>query len=90
MSGSEIEFKKSSLMNSVQGSSVIRALTVVVFLCLVSAAQRVAQTQASCTFNVFQLSDLQTTVFGHSYLNLLRNWDYLPQICSGLWRAMSF
>jgi hypothetical protein len=64
MSGSEGEFKKSSLMNSVQGSSAIRALSVVVFFCLVSVAQSVAQTQASCTFNVFQLSDLQTTVFG--------------------------
>jgi hypothetical protein len=37
---------------------------IAIALCLIQTFPASAQTQASCTFSIFQLNDLQTTVFG--------------------------
>jgi hypothetical protein len=58
-------------------SSLIRVLVSAIFVCLLNGFQAFAQSQASCTFSIFQLNDLQTTVFGgNDYKTVVGEADF--------------
>ena len=76
MSASEYGLSNSHV-HSPLGSKSIQVLIVAAVLCLAGSVQTNAQAQASCTFNVFQLSDLQTTVFGaNDYKTVVGEADF--------------
>jgi len=62
MSGSECGSNKASGVYSLRDSKSIQVLIVAFALCIAGGFRVAAQSQASCTFNIFQLNDLQTTV----------------------------
>ena len=64
MSSSEYAFIQYSCASELRRQTASRVLIVAVVLCFIHGVQTYAQTQASCTFNIFKLNDLQTTVFG--------------------------
>lgn len=77
MSDSEYELNKLSCVHTLPGSTPVRMLAVAVLLCLFSSVEMSAQTQATCTFNIFKLSDLQTTVFGvNDYKSVVGEADF--------------
>jgi hypothetical protein len=58
-------------------SSVTRVLALAIVVCLLNGVQAFAQSQASCTFSIFQLNDLQTTVFGvNDYKTVVGEADF--------------
>jgi hypothetical protein len=58
-------------------SSVTRVLIPAIVFCLLNGFQASAQSQASCTFSIFQLNDLQTTVFGvNDYKTVVGEADF--------------
>jgi len=58
-------------------SSVTRVLVLAIVVCLLNGVQAFAQSQASCTFSIFQLNDLQTTVFGvNDYKTVVGEADF--------------
>jgi hypothetical protein len=66
---------------------MIRALFVGVVVCFLSSVYTTAQKQASCTFNVFQLPDLQTTVFGtNDYKTVVGEADFTSNSQKGFIR----
>ncbi len=52
MSASEYGLTKSSHVQYLQGSKLMRVLIVAMVSCLIGSLQTSAQTQASCTFNI--------------------------------------
>lgn len=58
-------------------SPMSRVLVASIVFCLASGVQASAQSQASCTFSIFQLNTLQTTVFGmNDYKTVVGEADY--------------
>ena len=57
--------------------SASRVFVIAIALCLTQTFPASAQTQASCTFSIFQLNDLQTTVFGiNDYKTVVGEADF--------------
>ena len=63
MSVSEYSLNRLSYVYRVRHSAS-QVFVIAIALCLIQTFPASAQTQASCTFSIFQLNDLQTTVFG--------------------------
>jgi len=68
MSVSEYSLNRLSYVYRVRHSAS-QVFVIAIALCLIQTFPASAQTQASCTFSIFQLNDLQTTVFGINDFN---------------------